>query len=420
MAELRLIDELGLNDTLLTLETSRRCVCHCTWCYVELNRRAANASREIPDTFSSLVTRSLGDGYDPTDFRQYAIRERLPINWASGVEPFQDLEQAKAVLDVADRLGLPFTFQTRGVNWRTIWDRVKPFASTSALMVSMPTTDDAALKRFEPGTPKSAERIALIEAAVAAGFSVMLAVAPYHREWCADLAGMVDLAIGLGVKAVFLDPIRLGAHQLAASRDPELPRLCESAWSTEAVDEIGAARDVCIERDASWECNNHQAWRNGVQGVAPYGWLASFNRFGYHHYEVLDALAAVEDGEPILIDWQTALAIMEDRDAIDQPFRWSQIRGAFRIFQDTPLDWQRRLKPAAPLREFLRYLWNRPATKGFMWANPFIRQATKPDGEPWLSETGDVILSFDPAFARNATRQWFDTLSGHEFLTWES
>ena len=150
-------------------------------------------TRETPDTFASLVSRSLGPDYDPTNFNQWAIRNRLPINWASGVEPFQDLEQARAVLAVADRLGLPFTFQTRGTNWRPIWDQVKPFSGNSVLMVSMPTLDDAVLKRFEPGTAKAGERLALIDAAVDAGFSVMLAIALIIwsgplicREWSTD------------------------------------------------------------------------------------------------------------------------------------------------------------------------------------------------------------------------------------------
>jgi DNA repair photolyase len=416
VAELRLIDEFGINDTLLTIETSKRCVCHCTWCHVELTRRANSASRDVPDTFASVVTAAFGNSYDPTDFRQYSVRNGLPINWAMGVEPWQDVVEARAILDTAERLGLRFTFQSRGVNWRSVWDQVKQFAGNSAIAISLPTDDDAWIKRFEPGTPKASERIALIEAAVDAGFAVRLAAAPYHREWCEDFPGLIRRAIGWGVKQVFVDPLRLNHEQLAASKDHELPRLCKTAWSEEAIKQIEEARDICVEAGISWECNNRQAWINGVESVDPCGYLPR-GRFGYYDMDVLDAVTSIGDG-PLLIEWDTARRIMEERGAIDQPFRWSQFRSGFRCFMNTPLDWEAVLKPAAPFREYLRYAWNRPAVNGFVWRSPFIRSAVRPDGQPWLSPTGDLILVFDRFLGSPKTRQMIECIDDCEYLSW--
>lgn len=419
MAQLKLIDEIGVNDTLLTLENAWRCDCRCTWCYVELNRKRKDQDRTTPDTFASTVARSFGPDYDPTNFVQYLVHNRLPINWASGVEPWQDIGQAKAILDVGERLGLSWSFQSRGLNWREVWPQVKAFARTSYICVSLSTLDPKAIKRFEPGTPPIAERIALVEAAVSAGMPVMLSVAPYHREWCGDLAAFVRDMIGRGVSCVFVDPLHLSPEQLEAATDPELGRLEESAWSEEAVREIAAARDATVEAGRSWQCIANDAWIEGVESVDPLGWTAHLPvQFGYHHHEILDTLAALEPegGKPLLIEWPTALAIMEGAGAkAGQPFRWSVIRPAFRVFMDASPGWVARLKPSAPFREYLRFCWNRPCIRGFMWSNPFVRSAVKPDGTPWLSESGDLVLSFDPT-GDHRTRQVFESLDGLDVL----
>ena len=164
---------------------------------------------------------------------------------------------------------------------------------------------------------------------------------------------MVDRLIRRGVKAVFLDPLRLGDHQLAVTTDRELPRLCESAWTDEAIDQISQARDVAIEAEISWECNNHQAWTYECEGFRPYHWLEPFNRFGYHRHEILTHSAPPKTR---VLSWSNGTRpsrSWKTRTMIDQPFRWSQVRGTVQIFQDTPLVWERRLKPAAPIREFL-------------------------------------------------------------------
>lgn len=410
---LKLIDEIGVNDTLLTLEPSYRCHCRCTWCYAELNRKAKRQDvSKVPDTFASLVARSFGPDYDPTHFVQYLIRNRYPINWAAGVEPWQDLPAARAVLDIAERLDLSFTFQSRGLNWREVWPQVKGFAHNSYLAVSIGSDDPAVIKRFEPAAPPLAERLALIEAAVDAGMPVMVHVSPYHREWCQDLAGFARDLVRRGVSCIFVDPLHLTADQLAATSDPALAALKETAWSDAAVEELRAARQATIEEGVTWDCPVHRGWLEGVQTFGDLNWHRLPQSFPYTHYAILDELVAHEDPdspEPLLIEWETARQIMENDAPINQPFRWSIIRPAFRVFIDTPPAWQSRLKPSSPLREYFRFLWNRPSQRGFLWSNPFIRSAVKPDGTPWLSDSGDLILSYDPHGDHNV-RQVFESI----------
>lgn len=426
MASLKLIDEIGINDTLLTLEPSYRCDCRCTWCYAELNRKAKQQdTSKVPDTFASLVSRAFGPDYDPTDFRQYALHERLPINYAAGVEPWQDLPQARAILDVGERLGLSFTFQSRGLNWREVWPQLRSFVGSSYLLVSLATDRPAIVKRYEPGTPSIEERLALIDAAVGVGMPVMVSVAPYHREWIGDLAGFAEGLARRGVGCVFCDPLHLSRDQLGAATDPDLARLIDSAWSDESIDQIAAARMACVEAGISWECTSNRAWLEGVESVGDLGWHGLPRVFPYTHYALLDALVGADDSTddpdsgPILIEWETARAITEAHRRIDQPFKWSVLRPAFRILQWIDVAWQERLKPTATFREYLRCLWNRPCYQGVFWSNPFIRSAVRPDGEPWRSDTGDLVLSFDPRCESGRNRQAIESLEGQRFLSLE-
>jgi len=398
LADLKLISEFGRNDTLLTIEPSYKCRCHCTWCYVELNHKAAGDNPKPGSTFESTCNRAFGPDYDPTDFHQYGLRNGLTINWAAGVEPFQDLDQAKAILDVGERLGLSFCFQTRGTNWREVWPQMKGFAGNSYLFCSYTSVDDAVLKRYEPGTPKSAEREALIRSAAEAGFPVMVGIAPYHPDWCGDLAALTEKVNQWGAKAVFVDPLHLTAKQLSAATDPDLQGLAATSWSEESIDRISEARDACVDLGMSWEMTSRNSWVNDVESVDPVSWWHGFTKFPYVDAETTDLLAMSSesgDPKPVTCRWREVIEFIERNGAITQPFAFGRFRNSFMFASRLSGQWQGRLKPTATIREWLRACWNTPGTTGFMRGNPFIRQAINSDGRPIVSGDGDIVLVFD-------------------------
>lgn len=428
MAELKVLDEVGLNDTLLTLEPARQCSGRCTWCYVELNRKAdrwKGQSRRLdaPPSFERAASNAFGADYDPTSFPQWALRNRLPINWAAGVEPFQDVVQARAMLELVEQLDLPLFIQTRGTHWREVWPQLRRRAGQVGLYVSLPSADPAVVKRFEPATPGPDERRALIEAAAEAGIPVMLAVAPYHPDWCGDLAAHVEQAIAWGASAVLWDPLHLNDRQRQAATDLELAGLACSAYSERALAEATAARAVCLDYGAAWSAVSWQAPIHRLESIdpTPEGWLQYRNAqpFGYHEgpiFDVLHDLCDEDDAGPVAVTWDDALALMELDGSIEQPFSWSTLAGRVRSTRDLAESWKARLRPTATIRELLRALWNHPRATGFVWRHPFARVATRPDGQPHLSGSGDVVLVFDADYEPKRLGRVIEDLGALDFL----
>lgn len=429
MAELKLLNELGVNETLLVLEPSRVCAARCVYCYVDLNRRSERAAKrrsvEDPGSFESTVERAFGPRHDPTDFAEWAVRNRLPIVYASGVEPWQDVAQARAILRVARGLGLPLFFQTKGLNWREVWDDVVPLAGNCGLYVSFPTPDDEVLARFEPGTPPASERRALVEAACDAGIPVMLAVAPFHPDWCADLPAHVASLLDLGVESVFLDTLHLSSAQAATlAGSPqrgasEAIAAAGTAWGDPYIEAAAAVRELCLVAGAGFEIGDAAAPRHGLDYVAPVD-RARYARATPWPYVDQAYLTPATDqfgpdpGPPILIRWRDALAAMEatvDPRRYDQPFAWGPLRNQLRQVRKLPPAWEAALKPAAPFRDYLRALWNQPAG-GPGWRHPFTRVAVRPDGTPWRDDAGDAVMLFDPDWPRSSQRRVVETLDG--------
>ena len=416
--ELKLISEFGLNDTLLALEPSRRCIGKCGFCYVELNResRGDSLDRDTPNTFAMHANRAFGPDYDPSDFFQWSLRNRTPITWASGVEPFQDVPKAMATLDVVDRLDLPIFYQTRGINWRKVWPQIAARADQSYLYISFPSPDDAAIARFERGTPKAADRWALIDAAADAGIPIMVGMAPWHRELTPDLPAHVRECIRRGASTILFDPLHLSKRNLDATDDQELIRLEKTARDDAAIGVARQARAACIGEGAAWIGAN--VWMWGA-GLGTHGWKtdASFRlatTMPYHDLllnQALDELIGAPGTPPILVTWSTALATMERAGGIDQPFQFTVLRNSWQFIARMEDAWKARLTPTARLSEFLRYQWNRPSSSHFPWNHPFARVAIRPDGQPWRSDTGDLVAIYDGDSTSQSSRQRVDDLS---------
>jgi hypothetical protein len=425
--EFRAISEIGLNDTLLVLEPSRDCIAHCTWCYAALNRKAAgwagkSRQAETADSFARHVNRAFGPDYDPADFRQWALRNKLPITWASGVEPFQSVPQALATLEIIDRLDLVVFIQTRATNWREVWDAVKSRAGQLALYVSMPSDDPAYLKRYEPGTPSASERWALIDAAVTAGIPTMLAVAPYHPDWCPDPAGLVRRAIARGISAVFFDPLHLSGRQLEAATDPTLAALAASAWDGRTVAAAADAKAECVAAGMAWHTVGWRAPIHRLESTGDYGWAAyrDARPFGYvddAFFAPLHRMTDADDAPPVALTFADALAWMEAAGPIDQPFAWSSLGHELIAAKTLPAAWVATLRPTATLAAYLRALWNDPRPNGFAWRHPFVRLAVRPgSGEPWLSPEGDAVMIFDPNHGPKRLRRVVDDLGAFRRL----
>ncbi len=445
MAELRVLNELGINETLLVLEPMRECVAKCPYCYVKLNRLARGDGTDGVGTpsddtgsFETRVERAFGPGHDPADFEEWAIRNRLPLVFASTVEPFGDVAQARGLLRLFRRLDLPVFFQTKGVNWREVWDDVLPLAGNAGMYVSFPTDDDAVLRDFEPGTPPASERRELVAAACAAGIPVMLAVAPYHPGWCADLPGHVAGLLELGVESVFLDSLHLSPKQgeaLGRSRQRHAARTldaAETAWGPEFIAQAHAARDLCVAAGAGFDVADLRGPRHSLDPVLPLAPIPYRRATPWPYADSAYLRAALAqhaageragDERPILVRWGDALACMEgqpgvDARAYDQPFTWASMRRWLLQVKKLPAQWQRVLQPAAPVREHLRALWNQPKG-GPGWRHPFTRVAVREDGSPHLDGAGNVAMVFDPYWADKRQERVVPDLGACRPLEWK-
>jgi len=415
MTELKLINEIGMNDTLLALETAPECVCHCTWCYVALNRKAKGTTIEPRDTLNRYINKAFGPDYDPENYIQWSLRNKLPITWATTVEPWQDVALACQVLDVFDRLEYPLFFQTRGTNWRKMWPRIQARADQTCLFVSCPTDDDAVYKRYEPGTPRYAEREALIRAACESGIPVTLAMAPYHPEWLADPESFLRRMIGLGIKEVFWDPLHLSGEQDEVATDRAIGPLAKSVWRDERTFGHGnLLRTICIEEDLDWIVQAVEATQHGLETVNPFAEIHYRDAFkwDYHHYDLFQSLHAfgVTADRPFSITWGDTLKIMEAVGSVDQQFKFSVFRSSFHLLRYLSSAVLESLRPTCAFRDVLRALWNRAGTSGFVWKHPFLRRADQPDGRPWLDSDGNLILIHDPDHGRPSSRQTVDDL----------
>ncbi len=410
MAEFRLSNELGFNRSLCVLENDRKCVCHCTFCSPQLNRKIQYAHKqsrdEDPGTFESTIEKAFGISYDPTNIIQFSLKEKVPFVWASGVEPWQDVGQARAILQTIRALDLPVFFQSRSTNFRVLWPEIAALAGNAACYVSIPSLNPKYVKRFEPGTPSIEERIELVKACASVGIPAMVAVAPYHPEWCEDFAGLVRQAHSWGATDIFVDILHLNRRQRQAitelGGDTVLLGLSCSAWDEDVAAAWAAGAAACADLGMGFEAPRSKAMIYGIPSFEsadpwPFRDALYWPYTEQPYYADLYLLHGEEpDGGPILVTWEAALDAMEEDGVIDQPFSWSSLSPLLSVKTLAPA-WKRVLQPAAPIREYLRALWNTPGTSGVPWHHPFVRVAMDPSGQPWRDDGGNLILSYDPS-----------------------
>lgn len=408
MAIFRLLNEFGREPVCLALEPARQCIAHCTYCFAALNSRAQSKgkrkSHEDSGTFESTVEKAFSSAYDPSNFLQWAVHNRMPVGFANTVEPFQDIPQAQNILRIAQKIDLPLFVQTKGVNIDAVWDDLVPLADNAVLFVSFPTPDDRVIKRFEPGTPLSAARIRLIERAADAGFHVILALAPYHEEWCDDPYGFVESAAAWGVDEVFFDHLHLNKRQREVATDPAIVTLAyPGEYSEKRVNHLIAIYAACVDNDLEFSTLRSHPITHGVfpsvPSICPPGIFARGYEWPYHDgflFSELESLYPEDDIGPVIVTWQAVLDSMEmNGDPIDQPISMSSMRDLMAVKELSPA-WLHILGDAAPLREYFRAIWNHPSKTQFGWRHPFMRIAMRPDGTPWIDGQGNAVAVYAP------------------------
>lgn len=408
MAELRLLNEFGISNVILALEPGGPCACHCTYCFAELNRKAGNKGKgrrdDDPGTFESTIERAYGPNYDPTHFLQWSIRNRMTLGWSNTTEPFQDTGQAAGILKICDALGLPLFIQTKGLNFDFALPYLRSMARNVVLFVSFPTDDDRAIRRFELGCPKAAERYAVIRQAADAGITVVLALAPYHEDWCADVAAHARRGLDAGAKHVFLDRLHLNRRQRESATDSVMVGLATQEVKTKYLLDMVAIQDTAAERDATFYANGYfpatMGFPNTTESLVPPEFPAKGRRWGYHAkriYHGLDFDCQIESlTPPIVVEWGEVQAAMErDGGAVSQPFSYTTM-GRLLAVKTLAAAWRSTLAPTATVATYLRAVWNSPSPSNVFWRHPHARLALRPDGTPWRSDGGDVVLLYDP------------------------
>jgi len=409
VAKLSICNEFGRNSTVMAIEPASQCIAHCTYCFAELNRRRqqSNKTRRFDDngSFERIIERATGPNYDPTNFLEWAVVNRIPFTYANGVEPFQDIRQAIGILKTCESLDIPLFIQTKGVNFESAWDYLEPLYDNSCLFISMGSDDDRVIKRFEPSTPLSAERWRIIEKLCDNGFDVILALSPYHEEWHNDPASMIKRAADMGVEGVFYDRLHLNSKQAQTATDPKMVEFARQEWTPKAYSHLETIYSTCLENDLAFTMNRGKAI---VQGVFPtrdtISSADSYERgqdWPYHDDAFYNAVELfydeqeTDDETPIVAYWDDILAWTERNIRHDQPFKTS-ILSELIPFRKLAPAWVKSLGEYAPIQEVLRAFYNSGQRGQFGWSHPFTRIAIKENGDPWRDQNGNLVCVYAP------------------------
>jgi DNA repair photolyase len=427
MAILRHLNEFGLESTVWELSPARGCVASCTYCFAELNARVQKSgkSRNLVDdgSFESNLTRAYSDSYDPSNFMQWSLRNRIPICFSNSVEPFQNISQSRAILRTLDKFSIPLWIQTKTLNLAEVYDELKPFHDNSSILISFPTDDDQIIKRFEPGTPRASSRIAAIEKLSSMGFHVTLGLSPYHPEWNESPSAFVSRMHSAGISSVFFDRLHLSQRQRKAVTDPVMLSLASrtesGTWDQQTFDHYQAIWETCRDLSLPIYCGSMVPQILGLPNtsvsVTSPDSISRGTYWTYHdgliHHNLFaefhdDIFCSRYDSDPesyagqdsLLITWSTILSLIEQGQPISQPFAYSSLSDLL-VIKNLPAPWISHLKPSAPISEYFRALWNSPSRKQFVWRNPLTRIAMRPDGSPYTDPEGNIIMLYDPWFS---------------------
>lgn len=432
MAILRPLNEFSRESVVMALEPSRECSCHCTYCFSTLNSKAQSDGRSKdlsdPSTFESTISKAYSPHYDPTNFSQWALKNKLVLGYANTVEPFQDVLQATSILRTCDQYGLPLFIQTKGYNFFEVWTYLKPFHDNAVLFLSFPTDNDEALRRFEVGTPLSEHRFKVLETAAQSGFHVILALSPYHEDWCDDPASFIEKCHSLGAKSVFVDRLHLNQRQRKVARDQVMIDMADntmaSDWPEKMLDHYRIIYDKCDDLEMGIFASGYTPTMHGMYStlasISPVGVYSRGFQWPYHDgtlffnlqlefqqmYDSREIDILNRDfTDSIVVQFDDLINLLEiDGRRVDQEFSFSSLADLMAV-KNIPPTWQQNLKPRATIQEYYRALWNNPSKKQFAWRHPWAKIAMQSDGSPWLDDDGNLMLVFDPDLKYYASKE---------------
>lgn len=419
----RILNEFIRESVCLALEPARHCVSGCTYCFASLNSRSQYAGRSKSDaddgSFERTLEKAYSPSYDPTDFLQWGLRERLPLGFSNTAEPYQDVTQARNTLKICQNFDLPLFIQTKGLNFDQVSDYLIPIIGNASFFVSLPSLDDRVVKRFEPGTPPLSERLRMIDWLVERGAWVIAALSPYHEEFCQDPEQLVDDLASHGISEIFLDRLHLNQRQYASATDKVMRDMaggCGRALPPLFVDHMKAIHGAALGNNLEFFANSFMSsvygLSNTIPTITPDEIFERGNPWPYHDGLILHLLETTfygkgADGEVIqpiarlpedgvLLYWDDCIAIMERNEPPAQEFSYSSLYDVIPIGRKLTDVWTATLKPTATMAAYYRALWNNPYLTAFVWRHPWIAVVAKPDGTPWLDDGGNLIGLFDP------------------------
>jgi DNA repair photolyase len=436
MAILRQLNEFVRESVVLALEPSRECICSCTYCFARINSSIQHAARskslKDDSTFEFTLEKAYSSSYDPTNFLQWGIRNKLILGWANTVEPFQDERQAISLLKTLNQFNIPIFLQTKGINFLECVSYLQQFHDNSSVFISIPSLDQRVAKRFEPGTPAIVDRLKMIEMLRDLGFWVIGALSPYHEEWNEDPEKIVNTLTDCGVNEIFFDRLHLNQRQYMSASDRVMAEMAGGRyrhWPPKAMDHLRIIYQTAISNELEFFANGFEACVHGYGNTLPtinpdhafkrgLPWIYHdglvFHELENNFYSEKDGInpANRDFQDSVIVTWDDVLMIMERNGGISQPFSYSSLMDIIPIYKRIPDSWKEQIlggkgtKGVAPMSEWFRCLWNNPYKHQFIWRHPWFRIACNMDGVPYVDETGNIIGIFDPDYTERYKRHF--------------
>jgi DNA repair photolyase len=449
MAILRTLNEFSRESVVMALEPSRVCAAHCSYCFHILNstKQHANRSKSVKDdsSFERCLEKAYSPSYDPSNFSQFSLHNRMVLGFSNTVEPFQDETQAISLLKVLDKFDIPIFLQTKGINFLECVSYLQRFSHNSSIFISLPSLDQRVVKRFEPGTPPIADRLKIIEMLRDLGFWVIAALSPWHEEWIEDPEKLINTLADCGANEIFCDRLHLNQRQYIAATDHVMAEMAGGRyrhWPSRAMEYLRTFYHTALSNELEFFSNGFDGcvagYHNTLPTISPDYVFSRGTPWPYHDGRIFNLLESIfyseeEDITPvtrdfndsILLTWDDALRIMHQAGQIDQPFSYSSLMDIVPIYKRIPEEWKRNLlggkhtKGTAPMSEWFRCLWNNPYKHQFVFRHPWIRAACTMEGVPILDDQGNLICLFDPDYAPKFNRHFRKVESLEQFRTLE-
>ena len=274
------------------------CSHNCQYCFANLNKPdRASGVNDIARIYKWYDT-----GSSSMEFE--LMKAGHPVMMSNDSDPCSKTNWAvfSAVHDASRALGFNMSFQTRGgmdeAEARIVNQR------PTMVYVSLTTDNEDIRKKYEPGAPSHAQRMAFIKRLKAAGHHVVIGANPLVPAWWNDLRGCFSELRDMGVAHIWHQPMHMSHLQVAAMTPAAKERNGELiAYAMKKVAPDGEEYLQAIDLFGSLGFN---LLRGGVSHDLGF-WDAYFD-LGFPFVPTLDAFvrdcAAVSPDKPLLVSLQ--------------------------------------------------------------------------------------------------------------------